>query len=72
VTATDVNLKAIAGWMSERGIKRTALLAYNPLWISKAKGLGKSLEYAVEGWMSREERDRVREIFRAFELEQDL
>ncbi len=72
ITATRENLEAIAAWMKERKLARIALLPYNPLWISKAKGLGKSLEYSRESWMSKEARKEAKEIFSDFEIERDI
>lgn len=72
VTATRGNLQAIAQWLRDRGIARVALLPYNPLWIAKAKGLGREPHYDRETWMSQEERDEVKRIFEGFELERDI
>lgn len=71
-TSTTANLKAIAVWMKELGIKRVALLPYNPLWINKAEGIGKFLEYRHEKWMSEEERNAVKKIFKEFDPEGHL
>lgn len=72
VTATPENLQAIARWLRDRGVARLALLPYNPLWIAKAKGLGREPNYDRETWMSREERDEVKRIFEGFELDRDI
>jgi len=72
VTATPENLRAIAAWLRNHGVARLALLPYNPLWITKAKGLGREPLYARETWMSQEERDEVKRIFEGFELERDI
>jgi len=72
VTATRENLEAIAAWMRGRNLKRVALLPYNPLWITKAKGLGQSLKYERDSWMSKDEREDVKRIFEGFEIERDI
>lgn len=72
VTATRANLEAIAGWMRDRSLKRIALLPYNPLWITKARGLGKTVNYARDTWMSQQERDEVKQIFAGFEIEREI
>ena len=72
VTATEENLTSIARWMRSRGLARTALLPYNPLWLSKARGLGKSLHYDRDSWMTEEERSGVRRIFEGLELARDI
>lgn len=72
VTATTDNLEAIARWLSDHNVDHIALLPYNPLWLTKARGLGKSLEYSREQWMSEQEREKVKNIFRNFKLERDI
>ena len=69
VTATPENLSAIAKRMRELGLNRVALLPYNPLWIAKTRGLGRSLRYERHTWMSREERKVVKDIFQGFHIE---
>ncbi len=72
VTATAENLEAIARWLDGHGIKRIALLPYNPLWLTKARGLGKILKYSHDEWMNQEEREEVKRVFNDFELERDI
>ncbi|HUT53174.1 MAG TPA: glycyl-radical enzyme activating protein [bacterium] len=72
VTATRENLVAIAEWMRSHGLKRIALLPYNPLWLAKARGLGQSPSYQRDTWMSKEEREAVKKIFAEFEIERDI
>jgi len=72
VTATTENLTAISEWLSDHGVDRLALLPYNPLWLTKARGLGKRLSYIHEDWMSQKEREKVKGIFSDFELERDI
>lgn len=72
ITATRDNLQETAGWLWKEGIRRIALLPYNPLWIAKARGLGQPLRYDRDTWMSKEERQEVREIFAGFDLEREI
>lgn len=72
VTATRENLEATAKWMREHNQSKVALLPYNPLWIGKAKGLGKNLSYSRSAWMSQEEREKIKKIFDGFEIERDI
>jgi len=72
ITTTPDNLSAIAAWLAKQGIKRTALLPYNPLWISKAKGLGKTPAYDRQTWMSAEEREQVKKMFQGIEIERGI
>ena len=69
VTATQGNLEATASWLRSAGISRVALLPYNPLWLTKARGLGRTPDYRRETWMSAEERAAVKEVFRVQGLE---
>jgi len=72
ITASRENLEALAAWLWGEGLRRIALLPYNPVWIAKARGLGKPLRYDRDKWMSREDRDEVRGIFRDFEIEREI
>ena len=72
LTATRENLEATASWLRGEGVSRVALLPYNPLWVAKAKGLGKSLRYDRETWMSQEQREEIKRIFQGFEIERDI
>jgi pyruvate formate lyase activating enzyme len=40
ITATEENLKGIASFLREQGIRNTHLLSYNPLWFDKSKKIG--------------------------------
>jgi pyruvate formate lyase activating enzyme len=48
------NLVALADLALEAGLERIALLPYNPLWVSKRRGLGLDLPYDCADWMSAE------------------
>lgn len=70
MTATQENLAAIAGFLKSQGVRRAALLAYNPLWHDKnAKiGLADTLKQdaAMRTWMSKEELAACKAVFSAF------
>lgn len=68
ITATPTNLEATAGLLRRLGMERVALLPYNPLWLSKADGLGHRPTYRHAEWMSPDEIQRCREAFSGFEL----
>jgi pyruvate formate lyase activating enzyme len=72
VTATRENLEAVADWLAQRGVGRIALMPYNPLWLAKARGLGRSLAYTRDSWMNEVEREAARAIFAGFEIEGGL
>lgn len=72
ITATERNLSAVAEWLKENGINRIALLPYNPLWVAKARGLGKKLLYTRDKWMTNEEREKIKDIFKDFAIERDI
>jgi pyruvate formate lyase activating enzyme len=72
ITTTRENLEAIAGWLREHNVARIALMPYNPLWIAKAKGLGKSLVYQRDTWMTEDERGAVKNIFAGFQIVRDF
>jgi hypothetical protein len=42
------------------------------LWLTKARGIGRALEHDRETWMSQEEREAVKRIFRGFEIVRDI
>lgn len=55
LTDDEENLSALAELVRSVGLRRLALLPYNPLWVNKRKALGLELPYAHEGWMSKAE-----------------
>ncbi|MBN2493314.1 MAG: glycyl-radical enzyme activating protein [Deltaproteobacteria bacterium] len=63
ITDSQANLSAIARLLVERGLKRVALLPYNPLWLSKREALGMELDYACDSFMHAEEIERCRRVF---------
>lgn len=68
ITTTRDNLEAIATWLHERELTRIALMPYNPLWLAKARGLGKSLAYHHDTWMTKDERTAVNKTFAGFDI----
>ncbi len=63
ITDTKENLQAIAELLLKNGLKRVALLPYNPLWISKRLALGMDLPYRHEALMSPEHVVRCGRVF---------
>ena len=69
ITATTENLKAISELYQNLGIKRCALLSYNPTGFSKAENIGKKASSILSRHMMRpEEERRYKEIFSWAEL----
>jgi pyruvate formate lyase activating enzyme len=64
ITATDENLKAIAGFLNRCGAKRVALMQYNPLWLDKSRKLGRATGFSgqadKESWMASKDIDACR------------
>ncbi len=69
VTATPDNLQAISQFLKSNGIKKAALLPYNPTWVTKADNLGKNLSYRNEQWLTPEEKENCAKHFADFVLE---
>lgn len=55
ITATDENLRGIAGFLREHGIKTVTALPYNPLWLDKLERLGVHAGYDRATFMSDQE-----------------
>lgn len=69
ITATTENLRAISGLYQSLGIKRCALLPYNPTGFSKAENIGKKVSpIPLRHMMRPEEERKCREIFSWAEL----
>jgi len=62
VTATEENLKALAGLLRLEKACEVCLLRYNPLWPEKAGMLGMEPPPDPPGWMDEKEFSRCREI----------
>ncbi len=67
ITATAVNLQAIAAFLKNEKVDHTALLAYNPLWHEKNKKIGINNKYSkiksMKKFMSQDEVNQCRNIF---------
>lgn len=69
ITDRSENLAGIAAFLKGLGLKKAALLPYNPLWLPKAEGLGRDSSYHCEELMTPAELERCAAHFDAFELE---
>lgn len=69
ITDTAKNLSGIASFLRGLGLRRTALLPYNPLWVSKIESLDHESSYRCDRWMSPEELEQCAAHFDDFELE---
>jgi pyruvate formate lyase activating enzyme len=65
MTDTDENLRAIAEFLSSLGIKKAALLEYNPLWHAKLDKLGQNTREVEKSreWMDKKHVVHCKEIF---------
>jgi pyruvate formate lyase activating enzyme len=63
MTATENNLLAIARWLKSLGFKDAALLPYNPLWLDKARSVGRDPSGAGRSFMKRDEIAGLEKIF---------
>jgi pyruvate formate lyase activating enzyme len=72
ITATDENLKALAGFLGENEVRKLSVLQYNPLWAEKSLKIGGVCppggEAAWTSWMDGAEVARCKSIFNDFEL----
>ncbi len=69
ITDTAKNLSGIASFLKGLGLRKTALLPYNPLWVPKIDRLGHAGSYRCDRWMTPEELERCAAHFDGFELE---
>ncbi|MHB8877296.1 MAG: glycyl-radical enzyme activating protein [Myxococcaceae bacterium] len=51
ITDDEENLRALSSLVLASGLRRVALLPYNPLWVGKRRALGLDLPYERPGWM---------------------
>ncbi len=67
ITDTDKNITAIADFYQSNGVKRAALLDYNPLWHEKNGKIGVNNPYSQEEkmakWISKEKALACRQIY---------
>lgn len=68
ITATTEALDRAASFLRAKGVKRLALLPYNPLWGSKAEALGQRPRFERDSWLTAEELERAEGAFAGFEL----
>lgn len=68
ITATKKNLIDLASYLKSHDIKEIGLLPYNPLWLSKLDTLGAKKEYSRTNWLSKKEKESIKEIFSGFEF----
>lgn len=69
ITATDDNLQALAGFLRSNGVRKVALLQYNPLWLEKAAKIGhESPAILPSRWLPGDELQRCREHFKGLEV----
>lgn len=72
ITATDANLRDLAGFLKESGVDEVALLEYNPLWIEKSRKVGRAnllaRKESMTTWMKAAEVRRCRAIFEGFKV----
>lgn len=71
ITATDTNLAALADLLTANGVKRVALLPYNPLWTEKAAKIAAKIRNPAHNeqcWMSALELERCKRHFSGFQL----
>jgi len=69
VTTDENNLRSWARYLAEHGVRRIALLPYNPLWRPKARALGKRPAYDHGQWLDDATRERVRAAFADFSFD---
>ena len=69
ITTAAENLAGIARFFKGLGLKRAALLPYNPLWLPKVESLGLESSYRCDRLMTPGEIEECASYFDAFELE---
>ena len=68
ITATKINLLSLANYLKSQNIKKIGLLPYNPLWLSKTETIGVKKEYTRKEWLTKKEKEEIKEIFFDFEF----
>jgi len=68
ITLNDKNLNQWANYLENLGIKKIELLPYNPLWHPKVYSIGKTLHYTYSEWLDVHEKEKIKQIFSAFEF----
>lgn len=72
ITATEDNLRSIAGFLNDQGVRQVSVLPYNPLWIEKSETMGENNLYAAKEemrkWMPTGQVKQCQSFFSDFEL----
>ena len=68
ITSTKKNLKDLADYLRAHDIEEIGLLPYNPLWFSKLDSLGMKKEYFNSHWLSKKDKEIIKNIFSAFKF----
>lgn len=72
ITATSENLSSLAAFLRDNGVRRVALLPYNPLWIEKSRKVGQhnplAARDAMSAFMKPSEVERCRAYFGGFDI----
>lgn len=63
ITTTEENLKGIAAFLKQHGVKSCALMPYNPLWLGKLKKLGITTRYENSRFMTASEQNACADYF---------
>ena len=66
ITDSEANIRAIAVFLQDLGVKRADILPYNPLWFEKCTKIGQGPPFqtdnAMKTWISRESLQRSEQI----------
>lgn len=72
ITATEDNLRSIAGFLKRLGMHEIELLAYNPLWFDKCWKIGEKSScentMAMRQWMPAGQIEQCKVIFEGFDI----
>jgi pyruvate formate lyase activating enzyme len=68
ITSTHEALASAAALLRQKGVRRVALLPYNPLWSSKSAALGRAARYGRDSWLTADETAQALELFADFDL----
>ncbi len=73
MTSDTRNLESLAGFLRDRGVSRTQLMHYNPIWHEKCERLGNPAiadpQDPLRKWMPQEELEKCEAVYRAHGLE---
>lgn len=72
ITATPENLSGIASFLKDIGQSRIGVIPYHPLWLKKARGIGRKITYSNQNPLSQEERKVCRSLLEGLEIVGDL